>query len=472
MPAHFTTEYYSDDSDDSEAPKIVNKSDIFSIYCPRINCLCLSAYEHLSAPNSQHLTGNNDNSQDSQKQKLRPKQNSVSDQNSLENSTVKTHDSLAARTKDSLTLKDRQTIRKNKKTNNWTANIPKLAKFLAPPRPCKKQHETTTPNNVAHPFYSRPHPDTAIPYVISFDDDENEPPSTPASRLHNGDNISTTLDIPTPKKIDAPPSPAATFLSCLFSPLFSRLSSNDSAFDSVSTSTGITDVLEQSNDTTLEFPYCLDNLHIPCPDDNILDPIHHVPFLQHHSDLDSRTNLHASLLFYADATIHDEINGPVAMRNLPACVDSSTTAASFCLRYIQSSATTKQCIRDMTTVHLCHLMCKLYPLLTTATDPDLDNNQVEFTQCIQHTLTELPIWLWTTSPQSSDLTSQKAYRLLSYRFSMTMNLDLLEMNAPYQLFLLSRCYISSTFTFKSNLLHAPTSLLNLPISFAIFQHLR
>ncbi len=38
--------------------------------------------------------------------------------------------------------------------------------------------------------------------------------------------------------------------------------------------------------------------------------------------------------------------------------------------------------------------------------------------------------------------------------------------------MLSRCCISSTFTFKSNLFHAPTSLLNLPISFAILQHLR
>ena len=74
---------------------------------PRINCLCLSAHAHLSAPYSRHYTGNNDNSQDSQEQKLRPKQNSVSDQISFEYSTVKTHDSLSAKTKDSLTLKDR-----------------------------------------------------------------------------------------------------------------------------------------------------------------------------------------------------------------------------------------------------------------------------------------------------------------------------------------------------------------------------
>jgi hypothetical protein len=201
-----------------------------------------------------------------------------------------------------------------------------------------------------------------MPLAISFDDDEDEPPSTQASRLHNGDNISTTMDIPTPKKLDAPPSPAPAFLSGLFSPLFSRLSSNDSTFDCLSTSTGITDFLEQSNDKTLEPQYCLVKLHIFCPDDNILDPIHHAPFLQHHSDLDSRTNLHASLLFYADATIHDEINGPVAMHNLQACVESSTTAASFCLRYIQLPATTKQCICNLTTAHLCHLMCKLYPL--------------------------------------------------------------------------------------------------------------
>jgi hypothetical protein len=157
------------------------------------------------------------------------------------------------------------------------------------------------------------------------------------------------------------------------------------SFDCLSTSTGITNFLEQSNDKTLEPPYCLDKLQIPCPDDNILDPIYHAPFLQHHSDLDSRTNLHASLLFYADATIHDEINGPVAMHNLQGCVDSSTTAASFCLRYFQSSAPTKQCIRNLTTAHLRHLMCKLYPIWTTRTNPDLDNDEVEFTQCIQHT---------------------------------------------------------------------------------------
>ncbi len=75
----------------------------------------------------------------------------------------------------------------------------------------------------------------------------------------------------------------------------------------------------------------------------------------------------------------------LAMHNLQGCVDSSTTAASFCLRYIQSSAPTKQCIRNLTTAHLHHLMCKLYPILTNATYPDLDNNEVEFTQCIQLT---------------------------------------------------------------------------------------
>ncbi len=52
--------------------------------------------------------------------------------------------------------------------------------------------------------------------------------------------------------------------------------------------------------------------------------------------------------------------------------------------------------------------------------------------------TELPIWLLTTSPQSSDLTSQKASHLLTYRFSMTMNLDLLDM----------KCALSILYAFK------------------------
>jgi hypothetical protein len=401
MSERHTTDYNSDDSDDSDdsnGSEIVNKSDIFSIYCPRLNHLCLSVREHASASNSQQLTGSFDSSQDSRKSKLCHRQDSVSDQDSLDlsaNSTVKTQDSLtsktqdslAAKTKDSLTLMDRLTMRKNTKTTNWKANIPKLSKILAPPRLCKKQHHAATPNNVANPFYSRPPPkDTTIPFTISIDDDENEHPPIPTSRLQYDDNISATfLDISTPKRLDVPPSPTPTFTSGLFSPIFSRLSSNDSAFDCLSTSTGITDFLERSNNEALELPYRLDKLHTPCPDDNVLDPIHHVPFLQHHSDLDSRTNPHASLLFYADATIHDEINGPVTMRNLPTCVDSSITASSFCLRYLQSSPTTRQCIRDLTTAHLCHLLNKLYPILITEPVPDMDNNQDEFVQCIHHT---------------------------------------------------------------------------------------
>jgi hypothetical protein len=113
-------------------------------------------------------------------------------------------------------------------------------------------------------FYSRPPTDTLIPFTISYDDNENDPPSTPTnSRLQFDDTISTTLVIPTPKKLDAPPSPAPTFYSSLFSPLFSCLRSNDSAFDCLSTSTGITNFLQQSNNKALEFPYCLDKLHIP-----------------------------------------------------------------------------------------------------------------------------------------------------------------------------------------------------------------
>ena len=74
--------------------------------------------------------------------------------------------------------------------------------------------------------------------------------------------------------------------------------------------------------------------------------------------------------------------------------------------------------------------------------------------------------------QISHLTSQKASHLLTFCFSMTMNLDILDMNAPNPSFMLSRCNISSAYTFKSNLIHVPTTLLNLPIPFKVFQRLQ
>ncbi|KAI2494361.1 hypothetical protein MHU86_20175 [Fragilaria crotonensis] len=293
-------------------------------------------------------------------------------------------DSFTVKTLDSLTLMDRMTTRKATKNIKMTKNIPRPARPLPP----TKSKQFATPINVANPFYVKPPINAAIPFTISIDDDETETPSTPSSRNRTQpceDNYLKTFDTSGPRNLDAPPSPAISLNSELFSPLFSNLSSsNDSTFDCLSTSTGITAFLELSDDDeTLELPYRLDKLHTPCPEDNVLDPIHHVPFLQHHSDLDSRTNPHASLLFYADATLQDDINGPITMCNLPTCVDSSITAASFCLRYIQSNPVTKQCIRDLTTEHLRHLMCNLYPILIAGSDKD--PNQEEFIQCIQHT---------------------------------------------------------------------------------------
>ncbi|KAI2512616.1 hypothetical protein MHU86_1835 [Fragilaria crotonensis] len=293
-------------------------------------------------------------------------------------------DSFTVKTLDSLTLMDRMTTRKATKNVKMTKNIPRPAR----PQPPTKSKQFATPINVANPFYVKPPINAAIPFTISIDDDETETPSTPSSRNRTHScqvNYLKTFNTSGPRNLDAPPSPAISLNSELFSPLFSNLSSShDSTFDCLSTSTGITAFLELSDDDeTLELPYRLDKLHTPCPEDNVLDPIHHVPFLQHHSDLDSRTNPHASLLFYADATLQDDINGPITMCNLPTCVDSSITAASFCLRYIQSNPVTKQCIRDLTTEHLRHLMCNLYPILIAGSDKD--PNQEEFIQCIQHT---------------------------------------------------------------------------------------
>jgi hypothetical protein len=57
-------------------------------------------------------------------------------------------------------------------------------------------------------------------------------------------------------------------------------------------------------------PYQLDTPFVPQPTDCTLDQIHHVPFLQHYSDLDSRTYPNAVLLYYPDTTLQDNsING-------------------------------------------------------------------------------------------------------------------------------------------------------------------
>ncbi|KAI2489859.1 hypothetical protein MHU86_24735 [Fragilaria crotonensis] len=263
-----------------------------------------------------------------------------------------------------------------------TKNIPRPARTTTNP-----VQAICNSHQCCQPFYVKPPINAAIPFTISIDDDETETPSTPSSRNRTQpceDNYLKTFNTSGPRNLDAPPSPAISLNSELFSPLFSNLSSShDSTFDCLSTSTGITAFLELSDDDeTLELPYRLDKLHtLALKTMSWTQSI--MSLLQHHSDLDSRTNPHASLLFYADATLQDDINGPITMCNLPTCVDSSITAASFCLRYIQSNPVTKQCIRDLTTEHLRHLMCNLYPILIAGSDKD--PNQEEFIQCIQHT---------------------------------------------------------------------------------------
>ena len=126
-------------------------------------------------------------------------------------------------------------------------------------------------------------------------------------------------------------------------------------------------------------------MHVPNSTDTTLDPIHHVPFLSHSNELDSRTNPRASLLYYADANLDDQVNGPITMRNLPSCVDVSITAASLCLRYISSSAATQVCIHDLTTDHCRHLFRKLFPLLSIGSYTIDSHGNIEYIQCLQHT---------------------------------------------------------------------------------------
>ncbi len=75
------------------------------------------------------------------------------------------------------------------------------------------------------------------------------------------------------------------------------------------------------------------------------------------------------------------------MQHLPACVDTSITAATFCLRYITANLATKECIRDLTTDHLHHFFRELHPVLlvNAATISDNDDS-IDYIQCMQHTL--------------------------------------------------------------------------------------
>jgi hypothetical protein len=112
-----------------------------------------------------------------------------------------------------------------------------------------------------------------------------------------------------------------------------------------------------------------------------------VPFLQHYSDLDSRTNPNVALSYYPDATLQDNIIGPLTMQHLPACVDTSITAASFCLSYITANLATKECIRDLTSDDLHHFFHDLHPVLLVNDATISDNyDSIEYIQCMQHTL--------------------------------------------------------------------------------------
>ncbi|KAI2513211.1 hypothetical protein MHU86_1249 [Fragilaria crotonensis] len=244
--------------------------------------------------------------------------------------------------------------------------------------------KTAAPTN-CNPFYFQPISEDPHIFHPIVDSDDYETSSTAcnASRLIQDPEA---FRIPTPFSFDRHPSPF-TFASETFSPLFSHFTATDGAYDCLSTTTGITNFVEAMSSDHPTDPYRLDTPFVPLPTDSTLDPIHHVPFLQHSSELDSRTNPHAALLYYPDATLQDNVNGPVTMRNLPACVDVSITAASFCLRYIQSDAATKKCIRDLTTDHLRHFFRELHPVLTVDHTTIADNDDsIEYIQCMQHTL--------------------------------------------------------------------------------------
>jgi hypothetical protein len=55
-----------------------------------------------------------------------------------------------------------------------------------------------------------------------------------------------------------------------------------------------------------------------------------IQILQLSSELDLRMNPHVALLYYPDATLQDNIYGPITMQHLPACIDASFTAVTFC----------------------------------------------------------------------------------------------------------------------------------------------
>ena len=168
-------------------------------------------------------------------------------------------------------------------------------------------------NNAAldsrNPFYFLPITEMAhkMHSIIDIDDKETSSTACDASRLNQDLDI---VRIPTPFRFDRHPSPF-TFASETFEPLFSHFSTTDSAYDCLSTTTGLTNFVDAMSSDHPD-PYRLDTPFVHQPTDSTLDPIHHVPFLQHHPDLDSRMNPHAALLYYADATVYDNIQSTCA----------------------------------------------------------------------------------------------------------------------------------------------------------------
>jgi hypothetical protein len=69
------------------------------------------------------------------------------------------------------------------------------------------------------------------------------------------------------------------------------------------------------------------------------------------------------------------------MRHIPACVDTSITAATFCLlHYITANLATKECVRDLTTDHLRHFFRELHPVLLVNAATISDNNKLSHGQ--------------------------------------------------------------------------------------------
>ena len=193
----------------------------------------------------------------------------------------------------------------------------------------------------------------------------------------NTSHINQDLDIariPTPYRFDRHPSPF-TFASETFEPLFSHFSSTSIAYNCLPTTTGLTNFIEAMSSDHLD-PNQLDTPFVPQP---TIDPILHVPFLQHYSDLDSRTNPNAALLYYPDATLQDNINGQLIMQHVPSSFNTSITAATFCLHYITANLATKECIRDLMTDNLRHFFRELHlVLLVNDATISENDNRVEY----------------------------------------------------------------------------------------------